>query len=309
MAKSEIWKPVVGYEGLYLISNKGNLKSVSRTIHYSNGKTEFRKGKIRKANIVQGYRVFLLTDGKINGKRRNMKASRMVAMAFIPNPDNKPCVDHIDTNTKNDCVENLRWVTYSENNLNPITRKRMSENRKGFKLSEEAKKKIGDFWRGKKLSPERIAKMREASRPVLMFSKSGEFVREYRSSAIAEQELGICRTHICASCRGKRKCAGGYMWRYKKDWNGQPLEPFKIDKPLFYKKKHFPKEWYDKMKINAEKYRKIVYVYDFDGNFICQCPSVTEAALKFNTHSSSVCRVCNGKNKHSKGYIFSYERR
>lgn len=308
MIESEIWKPVVGYEDLYLISNKGNLKSLSRTIHYRNGKTEFREGRIRKPNIIYGYRNFLMTDGK-GGKRKNMRASRMVAMAFIPNPENKPCVDHIDTNTQNDCVENLHWVTYSENNLNPITRQRMSDNRKGFKLSEEVKRKIGNFWRGKKLSPERIAQLKEKAKPVLMFSKSGELIKEYRSASIAQEDLGICMTHISACCIGKRKSTGGYMWRYKDKWDGKPLEPFKMEKPLFRRKPQFSQKWYDKMKTNKDKYKKIVYVYDLNMNFICQCSSVTEAALKFNTFSASVSRVCNGKLKYSKGYIFSYERR
>lgn len=307
MNNPEIWKPVVGYEGIYLISDKGNLQSVSRTIHYSNGKKEYREGRLRKPNIIQGYRCFLMTDGK--GHRKNMKASRMVAMAFIPNPENKPCVDHKDTNTLNDCVENLHWVTYSENNLNPITRQRMSDNRKGFKLSEEAKRKIGNFWRGKKLSPERIEKMKETAIPVLMFSKQGEFIQGFRSSSIAQEELGIHKTHISACCTGSRKSAGGYMWRYKKDWEGKPLEPFKKTKPLSRKKTVFPQSWYDKMKTNKDKYKKIVYVYNTNGTFICQCSSATEAALKFNTFSSSVSRVCNGKIKHSKGYIFSYERK
>lgn len=308
MAKPEIWKPVVGYEDLYLISNKGNLKSLSRTIHHRDGKTEFREGRIRKPNIIRGYRIFPLADGK-GGKRKNMRAARMVAMAFIPNPENKPCVDHIDTNPQNDCVENLHWVTYSENNLNPITRQKMSDNRKRFKLSEEAKRKIGDFWRGKKLSPERIAQLKEMAKPVLMFSKSGEFIKEYRSTSIAQEDLGIRTAHISACCTGTRKSTGGYMWRYKDKWDGKPLEPFKIEKPLFRRKPQFSQEWYDKMKTNKDKYKKIVYVYDLNMNFICQCPSTREAALKFNTCSGSVCRVCNGKSKTSKGYIFSYERR
>ena len=308
MSKGEIWKPVVGYEGIYLISNKGNLKSVSRTIHYRNGKTEFREGRIRKPNIVCGYRTFLMTDGK-GGKRKNMRAARMVAMAFIPNPDNKPCVDHKDTNTQNDCVENLHWVTYSENNLNPITRQRMSENRKGFVLSEEARRKIGDFFRGKKLSPGRIAELKESASPVLMFSKNGEFIKEFRSSAIVQETMGICKSHISACCIGKRKSAGNYMWRYKKDWNGKPLEPFKIDKPLHRRKPVLTKAFYDKMRENGKKLRKTVYVYDTNGTFLSQCESVTEAAQKYDTDTGRVCRVCNGKIKTSKGYIFSYERR
>ena len=99
------------------------------------------------------------------------------------------------------------------------------------------------------------------------------------------------------------------MWRYKKDWDGKPLEPFVVNKPKIRRKPHFSQEWYDKMKTNKDKYKKIVYVYDLNMNFVCQCSSTKEAASKFCTDSAGVSRVCNGKLKYSKGYIFSYERR
>lgn len=275
-------------------------------IHYCNGKKELRRGRIRKANIINGYRVFLMTK-ETGGKRFNMRASRMVAMAFIPNPENKPCVDHIDTNTENDCVENLRWVTYSENNLNPITRERMRQNGLGRKLSDEAKRKIGLAALGRKPSPRTIEKRRAAARHVVMFGKDGLPIREYRSAYYAEQETGICKSHISNSCNGKRKSAGGYMWRYSDDWDGSQIPPFFIEKAKYRKKPTFPPLWYEKMKANKEKYRKKVLVYDMNGNFICECSSATDAAKKFGTCSASVSRVCHGKIKYSNNHIFRYK--
>lgn len=209
----EEWRPVVGYEDRYQISNLGNLKSNDITIHYKNGKTEFRKGVLRKANIVNGYRCFLMTS-KTGGKRRIMSAHRMVAMAFIPNPYNKPCVDHIDTNPLNDCVTNLRWVTYSENNRNPIT---MTKYRKPgeYSHSVETKIKIGIKSKGRKWTKTQLEKQKAKGWPILMFDKAGIFLKEFASSSYAQEEMGIHRTHIYDCCNGKRKSAGGYKWSYK----------------------------------------------------------------------------------------------
>lgn len=306
MGKEEIWKPVVGYEDRYQISNMGNLKSNDYLIHYCNGKKELRKGRIRKANIIQGYRVFLMAK-ETGGKRFNMRASRMVAMAFIPNPYNKPCVDHIDTNKLNDSVENLRWVTHSENNLNPITRERMRQNGLGRKLSDETRRKMGLASLGRKPSQQTIEKIREKARHVFMFGKNGFPIKEFKSAYYAEQETGICKSHIFDSCNCTRKCAGGYMWRYSDEWDGNPIPPFAIKKPQFRRKPTFPPIWYEKMKHNKEKYRKEVLVYDMRGNFIRECSSATEAAQMFNTCSSSVTRVCNGILKQTKQYIFKYK--
>lgn len=302
----EIWKPVVGFEDRYQVSNFGNVRSNDFLIHYNNGKTELRKGKIRNANIIGGYRYFLMVK-RTGSKRVSMKASRMVAMAFIPNPENKPCVDHIDTNTMNDSVDNLRWVTHSENNLNPITRERMSQNRIGKKLSEETKRKIGIASRGRKPTQETIEIIRNKARKVLMFDKDGNYISEFRSAYYAEKETKICKSHIFSSCTGNRKSAGGYMWRYADEWDGKPIPPFFCKKPTFRKKPTFPQSWYDKMKNNKEKYRKKVLVYNMDGVFICECASATEAAKLFCSHRASVSRVCNGKLRHTNNYIFRYK--
>ena len=301
----EIWKPVVGFENRYQISTYGNLKSNDYLIHYKNGKTEFRKGRIRKANIINGYRCFLLVK-KTGCKRVSMRASRMVAMAFIPNPENKPCVDHIDTNTFNDSVENLRWATHSENNRNPIT---MTKYRKpgDYSHSEETKIKIGLASLGRRMKPETIEKLRSYSKKVVMFSKEGHYIRTFPGVHFAKQETGAQQSHISSCCKGSRKSAGGYMWRYEDEWDGKPLPPFFIEKPVCRRKPNFSPLWYDKMRTNKEKYKKKVLVYDMDGNFICECSSVTDAAFKFKTDSSRVSRACNGKIRHSNNFIFKFK--
>ena len=91
-----------------------------------------------------------------------VKVHRAVAELFIPNPENKPFIDHINTNPLDNRAENLRWVTTKENNNNPLTRKHMSEAHKGKTHTEEAKRKISEVQKGKLLSEEHKHKLSEA---------------------------------------------------------------------------------------------------------------------------------------------------
>lgn len=152
----EEWRPVVGYEGLYEVSDWGRVRSLDRIV---NGKNQWakvvyktlRKGKILTPIIINGqYHLVRLC---VNKKQTPKLVHVLVAEAFIPNPENKPEVDHIIpiTNGGTNEVWNLRWVTKEENFLNPLTKQNHSEaakrnwiNRKenGWVLPEEARKKI-----------------------------------------------------------------------------------------------------------------------------------------------------------------------
>ena len=97
----EIWKDVKGYEGLYQVSNLGNVKSI-------------RKNIIKKpSRLPKGYLQMRLSK---NGKNKYISIHRLVAQAFIPNINNYPCVNHKDCNPQNNKVNNLEWCTYKENN-------------------------------------------------------------------------------------------------------------------------------------------------------------------------------------------------
>lgn len=116
----EEWRPVVGYEGLYEVSDWGRVKSL--------GSERYHVIRILKGYVGSiGYRVVNLYK---DGKPIKKFIHRLVVEAFIPNPENKPCVDHINTIRDDNRVENLRWANYIENNNNPITKKRMSEAQK-----------------------------------------------------------------------------------------------------------------------------------------------------------------------------------
>lgn len=119
----ETWKPVVGFEGLYEISDMGNLRSVDRYVHRSYkmmGKEytddKFHKGQIIRASANKdGYLQVVMRDA--NRKCHLMRINRMVAMAFIPNPENKRYVNHKNHNKLDNTVDNLEWCTHKENFL------------------------------------------------------------------------------------------------------------------------------------------------------------------------------------------------
>lgn len=111
----EIWKDVVGYEGFYQVSNLGNVKSIERTSinagsysGYINTKTKY----LKKIKNKYGYECVVLTK---NRKRTSFSVHRLVAVAFLPQVENKNEVNHIDRNKSNNQLSNLEWCNRSEN--------------------------------------------------------------------------------------------------------------------------------------------------------------------------------------------------
>ena len=109
----EIWKDVQGFEGYYQISNLGNVKSLERTIIRSDGVVQTRKERImNKRTSTDGYYI---AKFNINHHSTSIAIHRLVAIHFIPNPDNKPYIDHINGIRFCNYVWNLRWCTQFEN--------------------------------------------------------------------------------------------------------------------------------------------------------------------------------------------------
>lgn len=182
----EEWKDIEGYEELYQVSNLGRVRSLG------NGSSNVSKERIMKPyKEKKGYLRVRLCK---NGKYKHFLIHRLVANAFIPNPNNKPFIDHIDTNPSNNKVDNLRWVTNKENCNNPLTINHLIEN-SGLKNMK--------------------GKLNHLSKPILQFSIDGEFIRKWDSAADITRELGISNGNICSCCRGERyKTAYGYIWKY-----------------------------------------------------------------------------------------------
>lgn len=183
----EEWRDIEEFEGIYQISNKGRCFSQ-------------KSNKMLKPHkYPNGY---LFYSFKIKGKQFTRLISRLVAKAWIPNQENKQQVDHINGDKTDNRVENLRWVTQSENMLNPITNEKL---RNGLKNSEKSKMAL------RKATDAAANKNRKR---VYMYSLNGELEKIYNSVTDAANECGCFAQNISACCNGKKKQIKGHKWYY-----------------------------------------------------------------------------------------------
>lgn len=115
MENENVWKTAVGYDGIYNISNNGDLKSLKRILVCKNGLWRLPERMMTPQLSREGYLCCLLTD--VFKKKKTVKLHRLVAIAFIPNPENKEFVNHINGIKTDNRVDNLEWVTKSENTI------------------------------------------------------------------------------------------------------------------------------------------------------------------------------------------------
>lgn len=113
--QEEIWKDILNFEGYYQVSNLGNVKSLERSVVYKNKENPhiFKSKQLLPKTTSTGYLEVVLT--KHDGKRYCKRVHRLVAEAFLENPNNLPFVNHINENKKDNCVENLEWCTPKQN--------------------------------------------------------------------------------------------------------------------------------------------------------------------------------------------------
>ena len=184
--KEEIWKDIPGYEGEYKVSNMGNVYSIIK-----------HRLSSLILNKTLGY-LFVNLHGK------NYRVHRLVALTFIPNPENKPYIDHINTIKTDNRVENLRWCTPMENTHNPTSFTKMVEAIK--------KANIGKFGikNGK-------------HKKVYQYNKDGTFIKEWDSISDAARFYNTYRSNIVCNCKGKTRHSAGFLWSYEKKDSIPPM--------------------------------------------------------------------------------------
>lgn len=227
----ETWKPIAGYEGRYEISDNGRVKSLARTVPNRHGERKIRE-KILPQRINRcGYYTVVLCKHCIS---KFKLVHRLIAEAFIPNPENKPFIDHINTVRTDNRIENLRWVSAKENSNNILTKDNVN-------LATHTKEIMQ-----KKLDTLRKNKRVNAPRKVVQYTLDGEYVATYDSYNEAHRKTGVRTRSISEYCRGLRLKAGNYIWRHEGDELGEIIRPqSKKKKVLQFDKKTgaFIKEW------------------------------------------------------------------
>lgn len=175
---NEIWKPVVGYEGLYEVSNLGRVKALERVVKFG-----LVSRYTRPEHLIKG---FLRQDGYIaiglsrDGGTIHFPAHRLVAMAFIPNPNNYPIINHKNEIRNDNRVENLEWCTQSYNLA---------------------------------YNGNRAKKGRARMRPIIQMDLEGNEIARFNGGIEAERILGFSRKGISRAICGTAKTAYGYKWK------------------------------------------------------------------------------------------------
>lgn len=178
---NELWHDVPGYEGLYKVSSYGRIK---------------RNGRLKTFRVDRGgyYTVWLSKESE----QKNYKVHRLVAQAFIPNPQNKLTVNHIDGNKQNNFVENLEWATHSENIIHA--------NKMGLRTVTDAQRKAASDTGKKTCDQNRRRK------PVLAYGK-GDLL-EFESAHAGARFVNGNASAIVRCCKGKARTYKGYEWGY-----------------------------------------------------------------------------------------------
>lgn len=141
----EIWRPVRGYESYYSVSNQGRVKSVERSITIG---TSIRVVKERilkpSKNSTNGQQRLTVSLWK-NNKGKSFRVHRLVAEAFVDNPELKPCINHIDSDSLNNTSVNLEWVTHKENTTHCIKSGRFKNPPPMMVITPEIRRKLKTF--------------------------------------------------------------------------------------------------------------------------------------------------------------------
>lgn len=217
----EIWKDISGYEGYYQVSNLGNVKSMKRIVKRKNngtGNLPLKSRILSPTTYPKGYKKVALRK---NNMSKYFFIHRLVAEAFIPNPNNYPYVNHKDENPSNNHSDNLEWCTNEYN---------MSYGTLGHRIS--------------------LAK----SKQVFQFDLNGNLLNAFYGVNEASRITNISSSSITNCCKGASKSAGGFLWSFSKKVKLSKYKQIKIVKK--YDKNYILIKTYHSMR-EAEKEEKI----------------------------------------------------
>lgn len=260
--KQEIWKDIEGYNGKYRISSYGRVFSV-------------KKGVMMKFYNQHGYLRLKLTN---NGREKDYAVHRLVAEAFIPNPDNLPFINHKDEDKANNKVENLEWCTawYNSNYsfAKPVAQYTLQGELVAIYLNARLASKCtgiddasitcvvakikghtagGYVWKFAENTnivsvnnPEYYtglpyrAKYQDTRKKIKQYDLQGNFIAEYESASAAARAINGYQGSISSACKGYQKSACGYLWRYED-------EPMPFEQPrIIVETKDGSKKYYTK---------------------------------------------------------------
>lgn len=180
----EVYKDIIGYEGYYQVSNLGNVKSVDRIVT-NNGKRIPRKGKVLSKGLSKyGYLTVVLSK---NGVHKNYRVNRLVAEAFIPNPQQLPFVNHKNEEKTDNRVENLEWCDAVYNHNYGTIKERISKSGRNCKTK---------------------------SKKVVQMTLDGEVVAVFPSTMEVQRQLGFSNGNISNCCVGRVPHVYGFKWKY-----------------------------------------------------------------------------------------------
>lgn len=198
----EIWKDVVGYEGLYQVSNLGRIKSLPKLCINGNGGKYYTKEKILKPQYGSNGRTYTHVCLRKDGKTHIKEIHRIVAIAFIPNPLNLPQVNHRDENPSNNTVSNLEWCDGFYNHNYGTIKERTRQTKKH---NDSDKKGLITKLKNKSLN---------APKAIAQIDKDGTILKTFFSSREAFLKTGISARNIRRCCNGEFEYCKGYRWKF-----------------------------------------------------------------------------------------------
>ncbi len=187
------WKDIKGYEGLYKVSNNGNVISLDKKIASGLKYNRFvmRKGRVLKNSLRKGYCVVSLSKNNI---RKSYYVHRLVAEAFIDNPNNYPQINHKNGEKTDNNIKNLEWCNAQQNIKHSFDI--------GLHTKSGIQKSINEC-------------IKKRVRPILQFDKKNNFINEFNSITEAGNKTNINSKSIWCCLKEITKSSGGFIWKYK----------------------------------------------------------------------------------------------